>query len=465
MKLLVFSLYPETPHFETELEIIQKSLDNGDQVTIAFCENGLKSCLYNPSHNLLVCEVCKSKRKNGFSMLSGSYELVSFKMKDIDEFKELKIKSLKELKEVSFEGIQVGRGVASTLISRYREYDIDVDSIKDEIVKELNMAVGILFEARNLISSLNPDKVLLFNGRFSSYFPILQFCEKNDYKYLIHERGGNFGTYMFRENAMPHSRSVTEAEIELLWNQDPEYGLLSGEQFFVERRNKVVQSWVVFTENQENGRLPENIDLSKKIVCIFNSSLDEFESISGWEMTLYSSQNQAIRNIADSLKNNDDIQLFLRVHPNLAGLHNTQTKEIQQLILDYPNLHVIPADAKVDTYALIDVCDKVLIFNSTVGIEATFWNKPSIIIGRAMYENLNCCYLPKTHEEVMHLIFNEVPPKPKINAIKFGYWQREFGVKFQYTKQVGIQKAFFKGKKVVPNVLLRFFAHLYFKFN
>lgn len=73
--------------------------------------------------------------------------------------------------------------------------------------------------------------------------------------------------------------------------------------------------------------------------------------------------------------------------------------------------------------------------------------------------------MPKTHEEVMHLIFNEVPPKPKINAIKFGYWQREFGVKFQYTKQVGIQKAFFKGKKVVPNVLLRFFAHLYFKFN
>ena len=51
--------------------------------------------------------------------------------------------------------------------------------------------------------------------------------------------------------------------------------------------------------------------------------------------------------------------------------------------------------------------DKVISYNSLMGIEAVYWGKPSILLGRRPYENLEVVYKPKNHLSVMNLIFKK----------------------------------------------------------
>ena len=156
---------------------------------------------------------------------------------------------------------------------------------------------------------------------------------------------------------------------------------------------------------QDSSLLPENFDRSKRNVVIFNSSEDEFISV-GREFDKYKifeTQLDGIIAILDKLKGSD-INVFLRIHPNLTTV---KTKEIDVLLgLDkrYENLTVIPPASKVSTYSLIKNADKVVTFGSTVGVEAVYWGTPSILLGASFYRNLGCCYVPKTLAEAIKLL-------------------------------------------------------------
>ena len=60
-----------TPHFETDLELIQRHLDDGDEVHVISCDAELPACDRNPEHLLYRCVFCRGKRRRGLSLLHG----------------------------------------------------------------------------------------------------------------------------------------------------------------------------------------------------------------------------------------------------------------------------------------------------------------------------------------------------------------------------------------------------------
>lgn len=102
-----------------------------------------------------------------------------------------------------------------------------------------------------------------------------------------------------------------------------------------------------------------------------------------WKDTIFFNQNETIRNIVSHYIDDDSIHFYLRVHPNLKNINNYQTQKIKEL--NYKNLTIINAESTIDSYNLMNVSDKILIFSSTMGIEASFYNKVVILLGRAFY--------------------------------------------------------------------------------
>ena len=90
-------------------------------------------------------------------------------------------------------------------------------------------------------------------------------------------------------------------------------------------------------------------------IAIFISSQDEFEAIEGWENPYYDTQTEAIEAIINS-DVDPEIRFYLRIHPSLKGLKNTQIKELNEL--KSANLFTIPADSKIDSYELMAACEK-----------------------------------------------------------------------------------------------------------
>ena len=443
-----------TPHFETELELIQEHLSKGDEVYILHCKGQLRTCFLNPTHNAGYCIICQSKFKSGISLINTE------KVKFIELPKSEKqypgippvFKSIDELKEFKIGNVQVGMGAASSLITSFdREHRLNTVKYRKLVFKEVNNAWFVYsFFKKNLVD-IQPDLVYLFNGRFSSILPAINACEEMGIRYATHERGGVNNKYYLAFNTTPHDLENAYNEIEQLWeNTDENVRLEIGRKFFVDRRSRVEHSWFSFTKAQELGLLPKNFDAQKKNIGLFNSTIEEYAAIRNWKnpIPIYREEIIAFNKIFESLNDDSNIQIYLRVHPNLKGADNSQIRDINSLEHKFKNVTILFPDSNVDSYTLMENCDTIITFGSTMGVEACYWNKPSILLGMSYYDKLDCCYIPQSHEETIELIRSDLIPKSKTGALKYGFWELSKGIDFKFFKQTGLASGSFLGKEV-----------------
>ena len=124
-----------------------------------------------------------------------------------------------------------------------------------------------------------------------------------------------------------------------------------------------------------------------------------------------------------------------------------------------PNLFLIEPDSSISSYELLDHATTVLTFGSTVGIEAAFWGKPSVLAGPALYEALGSVYLPRTHDEVIELLTQELLPLDRLGALQYAFYWQSLGEEFRYWVAEGFIDGKFRGQSLHFRgvVLLRVF--------
>jgi hypothetical protein len=114
----------------------------------------------------------------------------------------------------------------------------------------------------------------------------------------------------------------------------------------------------------------------------FTSSRDEFEALGkDWHLDSWRDQFEAFNEIIQSLRMQDPNCLnILRVHPNLlnkSGRHrDSELKRIHWLREQQPELEVIPPDGQINSYDLVAIANRVIVANSTIGMEANSLGKP-----------------------------------------------------------------------------------------
>jgi hypothetical protein len=464
MRYIIYSFCYETPHFETDLEIAKKLTNEGHEVYFLTCKGELKTCFINSEHQKSICDVCKSKINNGLKILNvNENKILSFS--NTNNFKlsfDDALVSFEGLKNYEYKGCDIGLGVVSSLVSTLRDHNFDVKLHSEKIKIALETSIFVYENFKQIIAHYQPDGIIVFNGRFLETKPVLHLCIQNNIKFFTHERGGQLDRYMYRENSTPHSLTFAKQEIEFLWNNNDENKFLIGNKFFEERRNKIIQNWFVYTNDQKIGFLPISFDEKKRNIAIFNSSIDEYVTIPDFENKIYLDDNEGIAKICESFENDKNFHFYLRLHPNLAGLDNTQTRKINEFKSKFSNLTVIEASEQVDSYALMEIAETVITFGSTIGIEAVYWKTKSILIGRAYYENINGVLNPNTHEEVCEMIRQDNKNViQNSDAIKFGYWSLMYGNKFEFFKPKSLFKGTFLNKKVKANL----FALIKLKLN
>ena len=110
-KILFFNPYSYWPfHFETELELAEKYLQQGHSVTFLSCDKDLPSCDANPNHKYSICAVCKSRRNSGITWLGKEnvkvenfYQVTEEQKQIIQSFNSIDIVSLEQLKSILLE--------------------------------------------------------------------------------------------------------------------------------------------------------------------------------------------------------------------------------------------------------------------------------------------------------------------------------------------------------------------------
>lgn len=432
MKKLYYSSCSCTaPHIGVVIDDIKSSLEHGDEVYWAYCRGALSSCWSNRFGHSGMCELCHIMYKEFHRQYVPDAKMLPIN-KDILTHTEhhICVNSQKDIHDFEYKGVKIGMSILSTYYGFTRDLDIkDFESFKSYCIPLMGEICDISDYSIQLVDKINPNEIIIVNGRhFSNRFFYDISQQKGIYYKALEVVGGFNDPYkkICFCGDLPHTINLRTKIVNDLWDNSSD-SFQKKEAVAIEfyrrrREGELVADVKAYVADQQKGLLPKGFDENVRNIAIFNSSPDEFAAIGGeWEENLlFPSQYEAIKYILEHSPEN--YHYYLRIHPNLAGVDHKAHLELYQLS-EYKNITIIGPTEKVSTYTLLDKCEKTLTFGSTMGIEACYWKKPSIMIGHAYYEKLDVCYIPKSKEEMMRLIMMDcLEPKPNFGALKYAYY-------------------------------------------
>lgn len=451
MNIFIYSTHTLWPHHaETELELMQLHLDKGDKVHRFVCNGELPVCDTNVHHRMYSCLKCIDKQKIGQSLLDGGDQIVVHSIYSTENFRKARetpfqFTDLKKFKEFKIDNFDIGYAVSSSIISELRDPSPDIQKNIELFRNYFYTSLAIYYDALENINKYRPDVIFAFNGRVAHGKPILRAAQKTGVECRIHERGCDIFHYGLTINTTPHDIGNFTVQMEKMWNQaDPVEREKVGSAFYEERIKGKEQAWISFVKDQQSDLLPSDWNKDKHNIAIFNTSEDEYESIGPeWKNELYETQAEGIEKLLISFADKNDYHFYLRIHPNLKGLDNRQISDAYSL-KKYPNITIIDAESPVSTYTLMTKSEKTITFGSSAGIEAVYWGKVSILLGKSFYAYIEGAYKPSTHDEAVSMIMSDLKPAGKTGALKYGYYLKNFGYRFVHYKPTGLLSGTFK---------------------
>ena len=442
--ILIMEFWNCNPHLETALELAKRHVDSGDSVAFYFCGHDTiykEGIVASPED----CGLFRKLPEVQGAELINSDRLIfvpRVKMPEIEFEIPAAFESLESLMALKYGTFEVGVAVVSSLVSNTRNSRPNLDDNIDVIRDMVQSAVQVYEFTKMVIEQQAPELVYLFNGRFCNHRAAMRAILDMGKELLLHERGANkflFDVQPFMSHDVVKWQQNIVAEWERCGHNQNARAL--GEKFFIDRREGLEQFWLSFTDHQKKNLLPE-IDITKKVVTYFSASDDEFVSLGDLcKFSVWKSQLDALNDLIDICTKDKNIQLFVRLHPHLR--EKSREDQLRWLALgEIEGVTIVSFDSDVDTYALIDQSDIVVTAGSTVGVEAAFWERPSISLGPSYYSELGVTLNPKSMTELKDLIDADELPVDRDRTIPYGYYMMTFGKEFFHY----VPETLFKGK-------------------
>ena len=434
MKSLVYSFCSFLdPHLGVLMERAERLNAAGHEVTFAYCAGCMDVCGQNPQGSRLICAYCRFTYWRMLKRLSRGIKLLPVKAYPCPH-REWNYATLEDFRQLRHGATYVGYGALSTYItltrnSRPNVADEKVRRYLDHLLDEGAAQTDWL---NSYLDGHETDEVHIYTGRLVENRAFYDIAKARGITFYSNEVVGSFRaetdfmpiTY---KNALPHNLMVNKEMAEQLWRQKDcplEEKMEGGRRFYERRRSNKPAGDRVYTAGQEKGMLPEGFDRTKKNIVVFNSSEDEFAAIGKDfdDYQLFKNQTEGIIYLLDNLPK-DDYHVYVRIHPNLTRVKYDYVLELYNLPSRYPNVTLIPPSSPVSTYALMDAADKVVVFGSTAGAEATYAGKPVVLLGPSFYYFLDVAYAPDSKQDSIRLLTtDDLPPKDRDNALKYAYF-------------------------------------------
>lgn len=253
------------------------------------------------------------------------------------------------------------------------------------------------------------DEVYIFNGRNLQERATWDACISNSVsvnfyesfnenwtnRYFIFKEPTHSPKYrsevMLKHSRMEKSKNATEyTEIANKWFTDRQIGL--------------TQSYTKLQNNFEVN------NFNKPYFVFFHSSQDELDML-GLISEYWKDQVNSLSALIDILKIDTKYHLILRLHPHL--LHKSKIDRFYwdeigvSLEKRFSWFHYIPADSKINSYELMKNSHGIISCASTIGVEAAYLKKKSILLGRAFHEYIGVTQNPGNKQELTRMLFSE----------------------------------------------------------
>jgi len=171
----------------------------------------------------------------------------------------------------------------------------------------------------------------------------------------------------------------------------------------------------------------------KQIVPVFTNVI--FDTSQPHANVLFENMFTWLDSLLNTVMAHPETLFVIRAHPDEARIGKASEESVAEWaeargVSNIPNLHFIPPQEYVNSYDLIRMAKFVLIYNSTIGLEASILGAAVLSAGKARFTASEVAWLPETkaaYQAKLDFLLEtetvEVPAHFKHNARRFLYWQ------------------------------------------
>lgn len=408
-RLLIFSPYAMRPHVTFYEGTIARACQiRGATVEYVLCDGLLPECdmhwdsmTTNRPRPLDLCEWCQAGCRARIAEMGLPHRwLGEFVTKPEREHAFAWAQSLppSEICNAAYLEYPIGEWVQSSIYSYFRQYPADmnnwrvVNAYRGFLLSGALVAVGL----SRYLATHSIDCALLFNGRQSITRVAFELLQQNGIRVLTHETPFfQPGHIMVKPNARCWSTRPF-AEFWRLWGNVPltRAALERTMQWLIDRRYGRRLTWYAYNPSITwDGTLRQRLNLTrgKKLLALFTSSTEETAGDRELQAA-YELQSTWVQDVVGWVKDRDDAELVIRVHPHLAGKSglaraNDEVHFYEDMKAAAPrNIRIVMPDEPLNSYALMDEADVGLTFGSASGLEMAMLGKPVVLASRNFYE-------------------------------------------------------------------------------
>ncbi len=284
----------------------------------------------------------------------------------------------------------------------------------------LKSAAFLALRFEEIFDRLNPQALILFNGIFYPEAVASHVAARHGIPVVTHEVGlrpySAFFSHehaTFRQVDIPDDFALTDLENERL-------------DEYLEHRfsGRFSMAGIEFWPKLETspGWLDEKIGRFENMVVIFTNVI--FDTSQMHANTVFKDMFEWLDGMQDLINMHSDTLFIIRAHPDedRTGKHSRQSVSewIQRGdLLKFDNVAFIGPSEYVSSYELIERSRLVLVYNSSIGLEASIMGKRVVCAGRARYTHADTVFFPGTIRSYWETVGEMVAGRDSTAPIEF----------------------------------------------
>lgn len=397
------------------------------------CARGLKPCVLGTNRTAPTqeppCQACMALTK----MVTAGADSRSFTFEnDTALERELQKLTLDELPTFTYEGLPLGEIVLPSLRWILRRHHLVDDGPTYYLYQQYILSAwSVSRQFTRLLDESNPRAVVVFNGMFYPEAVARRLAQQRGIPVISHEVALRPSTAFFTTGEATAYPIAIPDDFELTPEQDARLDdylqnrfqgnfSMAGIRFWPEMRSLGEDFW-------------QRADQFRQVVPVFTNVV--FDTSQGHANVVFPHMFAWLDAVLAIMRANPDTFFVLRAHPDESRPGKESHESVAQWVAEnrvaeLPNVLFVGADEYFSSYELIQRSKFVMVYNSTIGLEAALMGAPVLSGGKARYTQLPVVYFPGTPEAFRaqadaFLAAEKVTAEPEFrrNARRFLYYQ------------------------------------------
>jgi hypothetical protein len=282
-----------------------------------------------------------------------------------------------------------------------------------------------------MLERTRPRAVLVFNGQFFPEATARYMAHKRGLRVITHEVGLQPATAYFTEGEATAYPIQIPDEFELNDEQKAKLDTYLAKRFQGDFTMAGIKFWADMKGLDES--FLKKAEGFKQIVPIFTNVI--FDTSQPHANTIFEDMFNWLDLVLEEIHSYPETLFVIRAHPDESRVRKASRQTVAgwveaRRVTDLPNVVFVSPKESLSSYELILKSKFVVVYNSTIGLEASIMGVPVLCAGKARFTQYPTVFFPQTKkgqkekfEELLTAEKVEVPSEFKRNARRFLYYQ------------------------------------------